>query len=282
MNNMAYRGQVLEAAACLRSKLGGFRPKTAVVLGSGLGRVTELLNDPVVIESADIPHWPRSTAPGHAGKVVAGTMGGRPVLVFKGRVHYYEGYGMKEVTFPTRVAGALGVRQYVATNASGGIDGDLNTGSLVLVEDHINYMGDNPLIGPTDPTWNERFPSMTRAYSQRLIGFFEDAAAALHIRVRRGVYIAFSGPSYETPAEIRMARTMGASIVGMSTVPEVIVASAMGMETAVLSCVANRAAGLGTVDEMAEEQVLKAIEDACSGIAALLSAFMERLEREGS
>jgi purine-nucleoside phosphorylase len=270
---------VLEALRHLRSIAGDFHPKTAVVLGSGLGAIAGAVEDPQVLDTKDIPHWPRSTAPGHAGEIVLGKIEGRPVALLKGRVHYYEGYDMREVTFSTRVLGMWGVAQYIGTNAAGGVDDSLRPGDIVLVEDHINYMGANPLTGPTEPRWNVRFPDMTRAYSRRLIDLCGNAALAEGIRVLRGVYIAFSGPSYETPAEIRMARTLGASVVGMSTVPEVIVSNAMGMETAVISCVSNQAAGLGNGD-LTEEEVLSATKEASGRMKKLVCGLMRYLEKE--
>jgi purine-nucleoside phosphorylase len=279
--NGDYFGNVVAALQYLQAEMGSFRPKTAVVLGTGLGGAVEPA-ERRIIETKNIPYWPRSTAPGHAGQVILGKIAGRPVILLKGRVHYYEGYDMKDVVFSTRVLGMLGVEQYIATNASGGISEPLNTGDIVLVEDHINYMGVNPLRGATEPRWNERFPDMTHAYSPRLLELCESAASRLGVPVSRGVYIAFPGPTYETPAEIRMARLLGASVVGMSTIPEIIVANAMGMENAVVSCVANKAAGLagpGSRDEkLTEEEVLKAMEAAATRVGALVCALIERIE----
>jgi purine-nucleoside phosphorylase len=270
----------MEALQYIKTAAGNFQPKTAVVLGSGLGRITDEIEAPVVIETKDIPHWPRSTSPGHAGQVVLGKMSGRPVVMLKGRLHYYEGYSMREVTFPTRVMGMWGIKQYIGTNASGGIDPFLRPGDIVLIYDHINYMGINPLIGPTEPRWNVRFPDMTHTYSRRLIKLCERVAGAAGIQVTRGVYIAFSGPSYETPAEVRMARVLGASVVGMSTVPEVIIANAMAMETAVISCVGNLAAGMSE-DTLTEEEVLLEMQSVSLRLGSLISGFMKELEDEG-
>ena len=274
-----YYEKVLEALQYVKSVTGGFQPQTAVVLGSGLGNITDEIREALVINTKDIPHWPKSTAPGHAGQVVVGKMGERPVVVLKGRLHYYEGHSMSEVTFPARVLGTWGVKQYIGTNASGGIDRSLRPGDLVMIHDHINYMGVNPLIGPTEPRWNLRFPDMTHTYSRRLITLCERAGAQIGIHTAKGVYIAFSGPSYETPAEIRMARTLGATVVGMSTVPEVIVANAMAMETAVISCVANHAAGM-TDDILTEEEVLREMQAASGRLGSLLCALMRELENE--
>ena len=274
-----YYEKVMEALQYIKSRAGGFQPQTAVVLGSGLGKIADGISEPVIIDTNDVPNWPKSTAPGHAGQIVLGKIEGRPVAALKGRLHYYEGHNMREVTFPTRVLGMWGVRQYIGTNASGAIDSFLRPGDIVLVYDHINYMGANPLIGHTEPQWNVRFPDMTHTYSRHLIKLCEHAAVSSGIQVSRGVYIAFSGPSYETPAEIRMARVMGASIVGMSTVPEVIVANAMAMETAVISCVGNLAAGLSD-DTLTEEDVLLAMQAASSRLGNLICGLMKELENE--
>ena len=276
MTDEGYYERVQEALEYLKSAAGGFQPKTAVVLGSGLGNVSGKIHDPLVIDAKDIPHWPRSTAPGHAGKVVLGKIQGRPVALLQGRVHYYEGYDMKAVTFSTRVLGMWGVEQYVGTNASGAVDARLKPGDMVLIEDHLNYMGANPLIGVAEPRWNVRFPDMTHAYSPRLLDLCEKAALPEGVDTQRGVYIAFSGPSYETPAEIRMARVLGASVVGMSTVPEVIVSNAMGMETAVISCVANLAAGMSDA-MLTEKEVLSAMDRASGSMGALICGLIKQL-----
>ncbi|GHS95777.1 purine nucleoside phosphorylase [Synergistales bacterium] len=277
-----YYENATEALQYIQGIIGHFKPKTAVVLGTGLGNVANEVQDPIVIETKDIPYWPHSTAPGHAGQLVFGGLGGRAVVILKGRVHYYEGYTMKDVVFPTRVIGMLGVAQYVATNSSGGIDASLKPGDLVLVQDHINFMGDGPLRGPSEPQWNTRFPDMTNAYSPRLISIFEKLGARLDIPLSKGIYIAFSGPSYETPAEIKMARLMGASVVGMSTVPEIIVSNAMGIESAVISCVGNPAAGLGGANSkmLTEAEVIANSEAASGNIASILSAVMKYLQEE--
>ncbi|MDR1379162.1 MAG: purine-nucleoside phosphorylase [Synergistaceae bacterium] len=275
----SYYDNVLEALNYLRSAAGDFRPKTALVLGSGLGTLSGAVENPQVLNTKDIPYWPRSTAPGHAGQIVLGKIEGRPVALLKGRVHYYEGYNMREVTFSTRVLGMWGVAQYIGTNAAGGVDASYRSGDIVLVRDHINYMGANPLMGLAEPRWNVRFPDMTHAYSQRLIDLCESVALSEDIHVSQGVYIAFSGPSYETPAEIRMARALGASLVGMSTVPEVIISSAMGMETAVISCVSNPAAGMSD-EELTEKEVLSVVKDACCRVEKLIRGLMRGLEEK--
>jgi len=251
-------------------------PEAAVVLGSGLGKVAEEMHDAVVIPYEEIPHWPRSTAPGHAGRLVIGLLGGKLVALMQGRAHYYEGYSMEEVTFPVRVFDRWGIPVYIATNASGGIHYGLRPGDLVLVCDHINFMGANPLRGPNVEEWGPRFPDMTYAYDQRLLSLAEEVAAKEGILVKRGIYIAFPGPSYETPAEIRMARIMGADVVGMSTVPEVIVANHMEMKVCAISCVANYAAGM-EAKRLTHEEVLAATEEASLRMARLLRGLIEGL-----
>ena len=187
---------------------------------------------------------------------------------------------MREVTFPVRVLGMMGVRQYVATNASGGVNPKLAPGDIAAVRDHINLMGANPLVGPSEPRWNVRFPDMTHAYSPRLLELLDMAAAGAGLTLKRGVYAAFMGPSYETPAEVRMARTLGADLVGMSTVPEVVVANAMGMETAVLSCVANRASGMGD-EHLTEEEVLRVMAESSRSLALLIRGLLRALASGG-
>lgn len=264
----------------IRRAAGDLEPRVAVVLGSGLGSVADEVEDARILPAAEIPGWPRSTAPGHAGRVVMGTLEGCPVILLQGRVHCYEGYSMQDVTFPVRVLGMMGVRQYVATNASGGINPELTPGDIAAVRDHINLMGANPLVGPSEPRWNVRFPDMTHAYSPRLLELLDRAAAGAGLTLKRGVYVAFMGPSYETPAEVRMARTLGADLVGMSTVPEVIVANAMGMETAVLSCVANRASGMGD-EHLTEEEVLRVMAESSRSLALLIRGLMRALASDG-
>ena len=264
----------------IRCAAGDFKPRVAVVLGSGLGSVADEVEDARILSAAEIPGWPRSTAPGHAGRVVMGTLEGCPVILLQGRVHCYEGYSMQDVTFPVRVLGMMGVRQYVATNASGGVNPELAPGDIAAVQDHINLMGANPLVGPSEPRWNVRFPDMTHAYSPRLLELLDRAAAGAGLTLKRGVYVAFMGPSYETPAEVCMARTLGADLVGMSTVPEVVVANAMGLETAVLSCVANRASGMGD-EHLTEEEVLRVVAESSRSLALLIRGLVRALASDG-
>jgi purine-nucleoside phosphorylase len=245
-----YFDQVYEAAEFLRARLAGLDPRLGIVLGSGLGAVADAVADPVTVPYSDIPYFPQSTVEGHSGRIVAGGIGGVPVIVMQGRVHYYEGYTPAQVTFPMRVLGALGLRAVILTNAAGGIQAGYSIGQLVSLSDHINFMGWNPLTGPNEPRFacipgaGLRFFDMTEAYSKRLRALAAEAAATEGIELAEGVYLATPGPSFETPAEIRAFRTLGATLVGMSTVPETIVARHMGIEVLGISCVTNLAAGL--------------------------------------
>jgi purine-nucleoside phosphorylase len=256
---MTYYDQVAEAAAFLKTRLGALAPRVGMVLGSGLGAAADVVADAVIVPYQEIPHFPQSTVEGHSGRMVAGLLGGAPVVMMQGRVHSYEGYAPREVTFPMRVLGALGVRAVVLTNAAGGIQAGYHVGQLVLLADHINMMGWNPLTGPneqrfaTRPAAGLRFFDMTEAYSKALRAMAAEAAREEGFTLEEGVYLATPGPSFETPAEIRAFRTLGATLVGMSTVPETIVARHMGIEVLGISCVTNLAAGLGAAPLSHEE-----------------------------
>ncbi len=232
-----------QAVTHIRS-VTGREPHVAVVLGSGLGAFADELADPVVIPYSEIPGWPVSTAVGHSGKLVFGKLGALHVAVMAGRAHLYEGYSPAQVTFGVRVLRHLGVHSIVFTNAAGGINLSYSQGALVLLSDHINLQGSNPLIGPNDDSEGPRFPDMTEAYSAAYRAKAHQVAHQLNIRLDDGVYAALTGPNYETPAEIRYLRTIGADLVGMSTVPEVIVANHLGMQVLAISCVTNMAAGI--------------------------------------
>jgi purine-nucleoside phosphorylase len=220
------------------------RPRVAVVLGSGLGAFADEIAERTEIPYAEIPGWPCSTAIGHAGKLVFGKLGALDVAAMAGRVHLYEGYTPAQVTFGVRVLGSLGLRSIVLTNAAGGINLALERGGLVLISDHINLQGSNPLAGPNDDTLGPRFPDMSEAYSRQLRALAHEVGSEIGIRLAEGVYAAVLGPSYETPAEIRYLRTIGADLVGMSTAPEAIAANHMGMRVLGISCVTNMAAGI--------------------------------------
>lgn len=219
-------------------------PRIAVVLGSGLGGFADDFEDPVGIPYEEIPGFARSTVQGHAGRLVIGKVDGTPVVAMQGRVHYYEGHSLEEVTFPIRTFGLLGIKTLVLTNAAGGINVQLTQGALMVISDHVNLMGVNPLVGPNDERFGPRFPDMTAVYAPDLQELVVEEAKAIGVEVRRGIYGGLSGPSYETPAEIHLLRNLGADAVGMSTVPESIVARHMGLEVLGISCITNMAAGI--------------------------------------
>lgn len=287
---MTYYEQVVEAAAFLQARLkahlGEPHPKSGptigIVLGSGLGAVGEALADPAIVPFAEIPHFPQSTVEGHAGRIVAGKLGGTPVVVLQGRVHFYEGYTPLQVTFPLRVLGVLGIRAVVLTNAAGGIAAGYQVGQLVLIGDHINQLGFNPLCGPNEPRFANRpgaglrFFDMTEAYSKSLRALAHQAAQEEGLTLPEGVYLATPGPSFETPAEVRAFRTLGATLVGMSTVPETLVARHMGMEVLGISCVTNLAAGLGAT-ELSHQEVFEAGRKAEHRLARLLARLVPKI-----
>jgi purine-nucleoside phosphorylase len=252
------------------------RPRVGLVLGSGLGAFADEMDPAVRIPYAKIPGFPVSTAVGHAGRLVIGKAGGVPVAAMQGRVHLYEGYAPRDVVFPMRVLARLGVRAAILTNAAGGINLEFKQGALVVIRDHINLQGSNPLVGPNEEKFGPRFPDMTQAYwaAYREIAMVE--AKRLGIEVHEGVYAALSGPSYETPAEIRYLRTIGADLVGMSTVPEVIVARHMGVRVLGISCVTNMAAGI--LDRVIDHaEVMETGERVQGQFVALLRAVLPRI-----
>jgi purine-nucleoside phosphorylase len=279
---MTYYDQVAEAASFLKARLGSLAPHVGIVLGSGLGAVADAVDDPVIVPYAEIPHFPQSTVEGHSGRIVAGLLGDAPVVIMQGRVHFYEGYSPLEVTFPMRVLGALGVRAVVLTNAAGGVQPGLRVGDLVVLTDHINQMGWNPLNGPNEPRFGFRpggglrFFDMTEAYSRPLRALAKEAALDEGFALEEGVYLATQGPSFETPAEIRAFRALGATLVGMSTVPETIVARHMGIEVLGISCVTNLAAGLGT-KPLSHEEVNQTGRWVESRLAELLKRLAPRI-----
>jgi len=251
-------------------------PRVGLILGSGLGGVADAVENSVAMLYDEIPYWPRTTAIGHAGRLIIGTLERVPVVVMQGRVHYYEGYTMDEITFPVRIFGEMGIRSIIATNAAGGVNLEYKPGDLVAIRDHINCMGTNPLIGSNNNKWGPRFPDMTYAYDPDYIEKTVQVAREETIRLHRGVYIAFSGPSYETPAEIRMSRALGADIVGMSTVPEVIVANHMGMRVLAISCVSNYAAGV-TSEKLQHKEVLDGMASAAGSVTAIIKGFLRKI-----
>jgi purine-nucleoside phosphorylase len=265
-----------EAAAVLRAVIADF-PRVAIVLGSGLGAFADRLQDPVSIDYNRIPHFPIPSVAGHRGRLVVGRSGKSSVAVLQGRFHYYEGHDLATVTLPIRVLRRLGVETVILTAATGGIAANLAPGSLVCVSDHLNLIGLNPLRGPNDDRLGGRFPDLSEVYSRRLRGAAHEEADRLGVPLHSGVYAAMAGPSYETPAEIRMLRTLGADVVGMSTVPEAIVARHEGMNVLAIAVVSNFAAGISD-QPISHEEVVAAGKAVGPKLAALLEAIVTRAE----
>jgi purine-nucleoside phosphorylase len=269
--------QAERAAAFIRERTP-FQPKIAIVLGTGLGGFADRLADAIAIPYTEIPRFPRPTVEGHAGRLVIGSFAGIPLAVMQGRVHAYEGYTPEEVIYPARVLSRLGIQTLVVTNAAGAIRTDLPPGQLVLISDHINLTGKNPLAGPNDPRLGERFFDMSDAYARRLRQLAHRAAASEGITLPEGVYLGLTGPSFETPAEIRAFRTLGADLVGMSTVHEVIAARHLGMEVLAFSSVTNMAAGV--LDEAINHaEVLEIGARVQRTLARLLAALVPLLTK---
>lgn len=262
------------AAEFLRERLSE-KPSLAIVLGSGLGETAELLEKAITIASEDIPGFPSTGVEGHHGKIVVGYMSGCPVIALQGRVHYYEGHDMERVVFAVRSFAALGIKKMVLTCAAGAVNESYRPGDFMLFRDHINLMGVNPLIGPNYSS-GPRFPDLSEAYNSRLREAFRHAALEENVVLREGVYAAMTGPSYETPAEIRMLRILGADCVGMSTVPEVIAGVHAGMETAAIACVTNMAAGIGP-GRLSHAEVIEAAGRSAGKFRRLFSNFVRRI-----
>jgi purine-nucleoside phosphorylase len=239
--------RVEESLAAIRGKsapASELAPELALVLGSGLGPLADQIEGPCAIPYGEIPHFMRSTAPGHQGTLILGKLAGKPVLCMRGRFHYYEGYSQQDITYPIRVMAKLGIKTLILTNACGGLRREFSPGDLMLITDHINFTGMNPLIGPNEEDFGPRFPDMSKVYDPELRSLCRDVAAELGIELKEGVYVGYSGPSFETPAEIRLFQGWGAGAVGMSTVAEAIVARHCGIRVLALSCVTNLAAGI--------------------------------------
>ena len=234
----------IKASADFILKQSKYKPEIGLILGSGLGSLADSIENPEYYNYSDIPNFPTSTVEGHAGRLVIGTLGNKQVIAMQGRFHFYEGYSMQEVTFPVRVMKLLGVSKLVVTNACGAVNTDLNPGDLMIINDHINLSGTNPLIGRNLDEFGPRFPDMSEAYNKDLRNKVLEAGQDLGLNLKQGVYVMLSGPTYETPAEIRMVGILGGDTVGMSTVPEVIVANHCNIKTVGISCLTNMAAGI--------------------------------------
>ncbi len=269
------RGQ--ETADYIFKKINGEKPETAIVLGSGLGLLADKIENPIVIPYAEIPHFVQSTAMGHKGNLIFGTLGGKKVLAMQGRFHYYEGYSMQDVTYPIRVMYWLGIKNLFVSNAAGGVNYDYKVGDLMIIRDHINLLP-NPLIGKNIDEIGPRFPDMTRPYDLELIRAAEQIAHQRNIKLHKGVYLASTGPSYETPAEYKFFRTIGADAVGMSTIPEVIVARHCGIRVFGMSVITNEAHDDFAADFVNDGQDVVAAANKAAGVMTLLfSKIIEQL-----
>ena len=266
------------AAEYIRNAISGrIMPSVCIVLGSGLGPLSSMASEPLEISYKDIPGFPVSTAPGHKGSLIYGTLSGKPVFMMNGRFHYYEGYPMETVTFYVRVMGRLGIKALLLTNAAGGINVDMKVPEFVAITDHISFLTEPALRGPNINEFGVRFPDQCHVYDPELTDTLVNCARDLKIRISRGVYAYSKGPQYETPAEIRALRILGADCVGMSTVPEAIVASHMGIRVAALSCITNLAAGMSGLP-LSEEEVLANANSASINSCALVKAFVGNID----
>ncbi len=275
---MGHYEQIHETAQAIRKRAAGHQPKVGIILGSGLGEFAEGLAKKVVIPYAELPHFPHSSVPGHAGRLVLGEVGGEPIVAMQGRVHAYEGYTPNQVAFPARVLCALGIHTLVVTNAAGGVNEAFKPGDLMVITDHLNLSGYNPLVGPNDDRMGPRFPDMTTAYPTALQAQLLNSAQNVGVELKQGVYAVLAGPSYETPAEIRMLRILGADAVGMSTVPEVIAARHMGVQVAGISCITNLAAGIGN-KPLTHEEVAETAHRVKDVFRRLLESFLPIVAR---
>lgn len=277
---MSFQEQLAEAVAYISSHSPYQRPKGLVILGSGLGAFAETLSNPCFIDYRDIPHFHKPSVEGHAGRLVLGEIAPNfPIACMQGRFHYYEGHSMNTVVFPIRVLRQLGAEFLIVTNAAGGINENFKPGTLMLIEDHLNLMGDNPLKGQNHAELGPRFPDMSEAYNAGLRQLAQQVSIERQIDLAGGVYAGLSGPTYETPAEVRMLRTLGADAVGMSTVPEVIAANHMGMKVLGVSCITNQAAGLSE-NKLSHQEVMDTATEARQRFMDLLGGVLGKLSAE--
>lgn len=261
--------------AFLNEKTDNFKPEIGIILGSGLGELADEYCD-YAVPYNDIPGFVKSTVKGHKGRLVFTRMQGKNIVMMQGRNHYYEGHSMQEITYPVKVMKALGVKTLILTNAAGAVNESFSPSDLMIITDHINYMGANPLVGSNDDTLGERFPDMTEVYKKNLIELAEKCAEKLGIDIQKGIYWANSGPSYETPAEINMIRTLGADAVGMSTVPEAIVANYCGLNILGISCITNSASSI-TGEKLSHEEVIDAANNAKTKFKSLILEIVRNI-----
>lgn len=266
--------QAKEATSYIQDK-GVEKVEVGLILGSGLGELADEIENPIVIPYEEIPSFPVSTVEGHAGQLVYGTLGGKNVLALQGRFHYYEGYSMEHVTFPVRVMGLLCTESLIVTNAAGGVNEEFTPGDLMIINDHINFFGTNPLIGKNHDEFGVRFPDITQAYDLKYQALAKEVGNELNLSLKEGVYFGMTGPTYETPAEIRMVRTIGGDAVGMSTVPEVIVARHSGLRVLGISCITNLAAGMG--QELNHEDVIEVSTKIRSSFKELIVNVLDKM-----
>ena len=264
-----------ESVEYIKQIIGDFKPQIGIVLGSGLGELADEYCK-FAINYSDIPGFKASTITGHKGRLVFAEINGKNIVMMQGRYHYYEGYSIETIIFPIKVMKKLGVEILIVTNASGGINPSFRPSDLMVITDHINFMGVNPLVGPNDSSTGERFPDMSRIYTPEYVELVKKTSAELGIDIQDGVYIAFSGPSYETPAEVRMARTLGADAIGMSTVPEAIVATWAGIKVIGISCICNSAAGIST-SGLSHAEVIQAANVAKDKFIKLVKEVIRKL-----
>ena len=271
--------EVMNAVHYIQARVA-CRPRIAVILGSGLGSIADRLEDRELLPYADIPGFPKSGVSGHAARFVFGTLNGRPIVAMQGRFHYYEGLSMRQLSFPIYVLRQLGVEEIVVTNACGGINPDFNPGDLMLITDHINFAGNNPLIGANDERFGPRFPDMTEVYDHALNDLARRVAASLSIPLREGVYAFFTGPCYETAAEIRAYHILGADAIGMSTVPETTVANYLGMRVLGIACITNMATGIARTSH-SHEEVLAIANASSQTFCRLLERVLSEMPVKG-
>lgn len=271
--------KIREAVAAIQAR-APFQPEIGVILGSGLGPIAAKIEDPIVIPYTEIPHFHGTSVEGHAGKMILGTFHGVKTVFLQGRFHLYEGYHMEEVAFPTRTICGLGIKTVVLTNASGGINTRYRPGDIMVIDDHLNLMGDNPLKGPNIAELGPRFPDMTEAYSKECRDIIDECAKELNIPLQHGTYVGLLGPTYETPAEVRMLRTLGGDAVGMSTVPETIAANHLGVRVCGLACITNLAAGMSET-KLTHQEVVENSKASVERLDRLLSKVVPRLVYRG-
>jgi purine-nucleoside phosphorylase len=269
--------KVTESANYIKSKIEGRKPEVGIILGSGLGEFAERAENKIEIDYNDIPHFHKTSVKGHKGKLIIGEISGVEVAIFQGRFHAYEGHSLETVVMPVRSLCLLGVKKVIITNAAGGINTAFKPGDLVCISDHINLTGTNPLIGKNNDEYGERFPDMTEAYNKELSNILVESAKEVGFELKKGIYAAVSGPSYETPAEIQMLKVIGADMVGMSTFAETIAANHLGVKTAGISCITNLAAGLGQ-EKLYHDEVKEVANLAMEKFTNLLTMTIKRLK----